>query len=102
MKESVYQALLIEKIQTLIPGCFIRKTVPPPQGIPDLEIIYNRAWAMLEVKNSINEPYRPNQEYYLDLFSTMGFARMICPENEEEVLTALCAHFKATGTTNRI
>ena len=42
---------------------------------------------------SANEPYQPNQEYYLEQFGQMSFAAMICPENEKDVLDALQRSF---------
>lgn len=92
--ERAYQPLVIEKLRVLFPGCHITKMCAPPQGIPDLEILYGKTWAMLETKRSIHEPFQPNQEYYIDLFNKMSFAAMICPENEDEVLDQLIAHFE--------
>lgn len=87
MKESVFQAKLIKEIYKRFPGCLVLKNDPTyKQGVPDLLILYNKHWAMLECKKSLKAPYRPNQEYYLKKLSYMSFARMICPENKEEVL----------------
>lgn len=93
MKENAYQPSVIQKLYILFPGCFVTKVVPPPQGIPDLLIEYGKAWARLETKKSLKEPYQPNQEYYIKLFNEMGFCMMICPENEEDVFRCLKIHF---------
>jgi len=78
------------------PGCFVLKNDEQYlQGIPDLTILYGKYWAMLEVKKSSKEPYRPNQEYYLQLLGEMSFTATIFPENEEEVLDALQSAFGA-------
>ena len=94
MLESKYQSHVLKRLNEDFPGCFARKVVPPPQGIPDLAIDYGKTWAKLETKKSINEPYRPNQEYYIQHFNKMGFAAMICPENEEHVFSLLRVHFR--------
>ena len=87
MKESKFQAKLIRDIKKRLPGCIVLKNdAGYKQGIPDLLILYNNRWAMLECKKSMKASYRPNQEYYLKKLKYMSFARMICPENREEVL----------------
>lgn len=88
--ERVFQAKLIEKLRELFPGCLILKNDSAYlQGIPDLSIFYGDRWAMLEVKKSENDPYQPNQEYYLALADEMSFAARIDPSNEQDVLRAL-------------
>lgn len=95
MLESKFQANLIEELKETYPGCFIMKQDEQyTQGIPDLIILYRTKWAMLECKASFHSPYRPNQEYYLDMFDSMSFAAMICPENKEEILRALYQTFR--------
>jgi len=85
--ESVYQAKLIKKIQVMFPGCFILKNDPQStQGIPDILILFGDQWAMLEIKLSARAHEQPNQDYYVNLFNEMSFAKFINPENEEEVL----------------
>lgn len=85
--ESKFQADLILDIKDLFPGCMVLKNDEQYiQGIPDLLILYRRRWAALECKRSIDEPYRPNQEYYIEQMDKMSFAAMICPENKEAVL----------------
>lgn len=94
--ERDYQPGLIDRICMRFPGCYILKNdeqyLP---GIPDLTILYGRYWAVLEVKKSPTEPYRPNQEYYLEELGRMSFTATIFPENEEEVLDALQSAFGA-------
>ena len=90
MKESTFQKNLIKDIYKRFPGCIILKNDPTyKQGIPDLLILYNNRWAMLECKKSQKTNYRPNQELYLKKLSYMSFAKMICPENKEEVLNEM-------------
>jgi hypothetical protein len=85
--ESQFQADLILDIKDLFPGCIVLKNDEQYiQGIPDLLILYRKQWAALECKRSMNEPYRPNQEYYIEQMDMMSFASMICPENKEAVL----------------
>ena len=90
MRESTYQARLIDILRDMFPGCMILKNDSGYlQGIPDLLILYRSSWAALEVKASINSPTQPNQEYYIEMLDTMSYASFISPENEEEVLYAL-------------
>lgn len=90
MRESVYQNKLIKKLKDLFPGCFILKNDPTYiQGIPDLTIFFGGRWAMLEVKESIDAPIQPNQEYYIEQFGKMSYAAFIYPENERVILDEL-------------
>lgn len=98
MRESVYQAKLIKKIQSRFPGCFILKNDPSEnQGIPDILILFHDRWGMLESKISLRASIQPNQEYYVDMFNHMSFAAFICPENEEMVLDDLQSALWAPG-----
>lgn len=93
MRESEYQSLLIKKIKDLFVNCVILKNdAGYIQGIPDLTILYNDKWAMLEVKNSIDSSIRPNQEFWVMHLNQMSYASFICPETEDGVLHELqCA-----------
>ena len=88
--ESPYQADLIRRLREIYPGCMILKNDSSYlQGVPDLIILWNDRWAMLEVKRSEKAPNRPNQPYWVRILNQMSFAAFIYPENEEEVLDAL-------------
>lgn len=88
--ERDFQAKLIKDLKRLFPGCIILKNDPRyKQGIPDLVIMYNDKWAMLECKKSENEPHQPNQDYYIAKAKEMSFGAFIHPGNKEEVLNAL-------------
>lgn len=96
MLERDYQARLIKKLKGRFKGCVILKNDSSYlQGIPDLLILYKNKWAMLEVKASINSPYRTNQDYYIQLLDDMSFAAVVYPENEEDVLDDLQYAFSA-------
>lgn len=98
MDERTYQRDLIRKLRTLFPECHILKNDPSQlQGVPDLLILYNRTWAMLEVKMDEDSNVQPNQEYYVNHFDRMSFASFINPSNEEEVLDALQQTFGLAG-----
>ena len=85
--EAYYQAQLIKKLERMFPGCYIVKNDPAlRQGIPDLLILYEGRWGMLEVKISATASVRPNQDFYVDKVGKMSFAAFIYPENEEQVL----------------
>lgn len=90
MKESKFQAGLIKEIKDMLVDAVVLKNDSSyQQGIPDLLILTPNGWAVLEVKKSLNEPYQPNQEYYIDLLNGWSFAAMICPENKEDILDDL-------------
>lgn len=96
MLENTFQAKLIKELKYRFPGCYVLKNDPEYiQGFPDLLILFNDRWAILECKKSANEPYQPNQEYYLDQLNQMSYANAIYPENQEEVLYELQCALKA-------
>lgn len=89
-----FQSHVIKVLNELFPGCLVLKNDPQYlQGIPDLSVFYGDRWAMLEVKRSEDERHQPNQDYYVEELSRMGFAAFIFPENEEEVIEALIRYF---------
>ena len=95
MLESQFQSKLIKKLKKILPGCLVMKTDPTYiQGLPDLLILFNDRWAVLECKKSGTASHRPNQDYYVDRMNEMSFARFIYPENEEEILHDLQQAFK--------
>lgn len=95
MRESEYQAELIEKINRRFPKCVIlHNDSGYQQGIPDLTILYMDKWAMLEVKMSPKSALQPNQEYFVHQLDEMSFAAIIYPQNEEDVLDALQEAFQ--------
>lgn len=99
MLESKYQADLILRIKDMFPGCIIQKTdANYIQGFPDLLILFNKKWACLEVKQSSGAPLRPNQKWYIDRLDLMGYAKIIYPEIEAEVLSSLSRYFHSEET----
>lgn len=88
--ESKFQAELIKDIKATLPGCIILKNDPNYiQGMPDLTILWNHRWAVLEVKRAANSPKQPNQDYYVDVLNKMSYSRVIYPDNKEEILDEL-------------
>lgn len=101
--ESVYQRQLCDRLYEMFPDCFILKNNPDEyQGIPDLLILFEDKWAMLEVKFSESAPIQPNQRHYVEHFGDMSFASFIYPENEEEVLQELLVRFGAYANVSSI
>lgn len=100
MNESEYQSRIISRVKQLLPGCIVMKNdssyLP---GIPDLLILYNDRWAMLEVKLHVLSRHQANQDYYVDLLNSMSFAAFVYPGVEEEVLYDLQSAFGVIGKT---
>lgn len=95
-REGTFQADLIKELKDIFPGCMILKNDPDYiQGVPDLLILYNDRWAMLECKRDKFAKHRPNQDYYVNKLDQMSFASFIFPENKEEVLHALQRSFQS-------
>ena len=98
MNETKYQAKLMKKLRDLFPGCYIIRNDPHfIQGIPDLLILFNDKWAMLEIKRAGDSGVQPNQLYYVEAFQKMSFASFISPETEENVLHDLQQTFGTIG-----
>lgn len=96
--ERDFQSKLIKEIKKKFPGCVVMKNdASYIQGIPDLTVLYQDKWAMLEVKRSETASHRPNQEYYVGKMDEMSFARFICPENKQEVLHEMEHAFRSSG-----
>ena len=97
-KENEFQPDLIKELERLFPGSIVTKLDSSHiQGIPDLLILYNDKWAVLECKRSEEDRKhpRPNQEYYVDKLNNMSFSRFIYPENREEVISELQQAFES-------
>lgn len=94
-RESKFQHGLIQTVKNRWPGAVVLKNdANYTQGIPDLLVLYEDRWAMLECKRSENEAHQPNQDYYVSKLNGMAFARFICPENAEAVLDELDRYFR--------
>lgn len=88
--EGRFKEELTKDLKDLFPGCFILKNDEQLcQGIPDMLVLYNTRWAMLETKKSPTADHEANQDYYIEMFDEMSFAAFVYPENKEEVLDAL-------------
>lgn len=89
-QERDFRVKLIKDIYNIFPECVILRNDPNfLQGVPDLTVLYKNRWGMLETKKEKMSSRRPNQEYYIDLFDTMSFARFVSYENKEQVLYEL-------------
>lgn len=100
MLENKFKTDLIKDIEAMLPGCMVLHLDPNEiQGIPDLLILYEDKWAVLEGKKSVNASHRPNQDYYVNLMNDMSFAAFIYPENKWEVLHELQQAFRTRRKT---
>lgn len=88
MLEKDFQKELIQDLKERFPGALIYKN-ETKQGLPDLTILYQKRWALLECKKSKNAAHQPNQDYYVELANNMSYASFVYPENKGDVLNAL-------------
>lgn len=94
-RENEYQSELILRIKERFPGCEVLKNDPQYiQGIPDLTVLTEDGWALLETKRGPKAAKQPNQTFYVNRFDKMSFSAFIHPENEQEVLDALQRSFE--------
>ena len=95
MKESAFQAKLIQEIKKRFPGAIVLKNDPNYiQGFPDLTVLYKDRWAILEIKQHEKASHQPNQDYYVSQTDNMSFGRFVYPENMKEVLDDLARSFQ--------
>lgn len=100
MLEKDFQRGLIKDLKTMFPNALVFKN--EKKGLPDLTVLWNKHWAMLECKKSEADmrhsiENQPDQKYYLDWANGMSFARYIYPENRQEVLDELQQAFRTQG-----
>lgn len=97
MKESEFQAKLIQEIKKRFPGAIVLKNDPNYiQGFPDLTVLYKDHWAILEIKRSEKASHQPNQDYYVSQADRMSVGRFVYPENMMEVLDDLARSFQVS------
>lgn len=90
MLENRFKTKLVKEIKARYQGSKVFHLNPlEEQGAPDLVILYKNKWAALEGKKEEKSSHRPNQDYYVNQYNQMSFARFISPENKEEVLNEL-------------
>lgn len=97
MLESEFQPALKEEIHRRLPGAVIIKQDPNTsfQGVPDLLVLFEDKWAILETKRAYRSARQPNQEYYVEKFNDMSFSAFVNPDNMDEVLDDLQEAFRA-------
>lgn len=90
MLEKDFQANFIKKLKRIFPGIMVLKNdAGYLQGVPDLTLLYNDRWAVIELKKKSNSTRRPNQRYYVDKLNEMSYAAFLQPSNEAEILNEL-------------
>ena len=91
--ESQFKTKIAGQLTVLLPYCVLLKNDEQfMPGIPDMLILYQDRWAMLEFKRSAP---RRKQDYYLRKFNDMAFASVIYPDNASLVLQELVDWFHA-------
>lgn len=87
MKENSFQKKLIKEIKATFPGAVVLKNdAGYIQGFPDLTVLYEDKYVILETKRSDGAAHQPNQDYYVDKLNKMSYSRFINPDNKQEVL----------------
>lgn len=95
MLEKDFQKKFIRELEAIFDGCIlIKNDAGYIQGFPDWTMFYKNKYAVLEIKKSKNAQHQPNQDYYIDLIDSMGFARFVYPENKNDVIEDLRRYFK--------
>lgn len=96
MLEREFQPKLQEELRHRFPGCvIIKQDANQMQGVPDLLVLFEDKWALLETKRGRASKRQPNQEYYVDKFAEMSFSAFINPDNMEETLSDLQSAFRS-------
>lgn len=90
-RENSFQGDLVKELEDIYPDSYVYPNDGGSiQGFPDITILHHSGkWATLECKKSKNEPYQPNQKYYVDDMSKKAFSAVIFPENKKEILDGL-------------
>ena len=103
MLENRFKTNLIKEIKNRFEGSEVFHLNPlEKQGVPDLLILYKKKWGVLEGKQESKSSHRPNQDYYVDKYNKMSFARFISPENKEEILDEMERAFKPKRNTRPV
>lgn len=96
MLESEFQSQLIKELEHAFDGCVIMKNdANYRQGFPDLLLLVGDKWACLEVKAGAYASRQPNQDYWVDYLSRMGFGAYVYPENKDQVIEELYEYFSS-------
>ena len=95
MLERDFQKNLIQELKERFPGCVVMKNDSSYiQGIPDLTVLYQDRWVVLELKRASGSSRRPNQSFYVEKLNEMSYAAYIHPGNKEQVLDEVQRSFK--------
>lgn len=88
--ETRYQASVVRRLENEFPSCVVIRLDPRlVQGYPDLLILHNDRWAMLEVKLTADAAQQPNQPYYVEMFDRMSYCAFIYPDIEDVIFDDL-------------
>lgn len=94
MLESVFKNKAIAWIRDNFPGAIIMKNdAGLLLGIPDMTILYQDKWALLEFKAAVSSKHQPLQEYYITLANQKSYGAFVYPENWPEIQMQLKQHF---------
>lgn len=89
-EESALQTKLANALRAL--GAKVIKqdpTIGRQRGIPDLLVLKDGWWGMLECKAHRNSPKRPGQQEWIDWCNSQSYGRFIYKENYDDILNEL-------------
>jgi hypothetical protein len=85
--ESEIEAKFKKDLDARLPGgWWIKGNSQMQQGIPDRMFLHGEHWAMLEFKRADNSDLQENQDWFIEKFDDMSFARFVSADNYQEVL----------------
>ena len=89
-RESDLQSKVVKYLRGK--GCYVIKTRPgvgTPDGCPDIIALLEGLWIALEVKGSAKAQYQPLQKATLEKLDDWSWAKVVYPDNWEDVRAAL-------------
>lgn len=93
MLESKFKTRLRNRIEKEFPGAIVMHTNPVERrGAPDLVVLYKDKWVALEGKQESKSSHRPLQDYRVEEWNKLSFARFVEPSNEQDVIDDMHAY----------
>lgn len=92
--EREFEKDFMEDLDEVLPnGHWIKGNSQMQQGIPDRMFLHGEHWAMLEFKRETDSAKQENQDWFIEKFNNMSYAKIVTPENAQEVIDEIQATF---------